>query len=299
MRKVLFLFFSSLFALEGEEPIWNRQAPSVQEYNSALQQAIAANDWWSAIDYAGIISHSFPASPFAQEAPYVMGEVYYKLNQLEYANQSFTDYLNHATAPKHFEAAIEYKFTIAEQFANGVKKRLFNSPKMPAWLPAQEDAIPIYDDVIAAMPHSELAVQSLLGKARVQAYLEDFKPGLETLDVLIRRFPKHTLAAEAYLEKTKLYLAQCKAQNLDPDILDLAEVNNRKFRLAFPRESRLQEAETVFAEIQEVFAQNLLKIGRFFEKTKKQAASQIYYNTIIAKYPNTDAAAIARQKLAS
>ena len=305
MKKYIFAlvayvaFTSPLLALEEEELIWDHPQPSVQEYNSSLQQAIAAGDWWTVIDYADIISYNFPSSPFAQEVSYIMGEAYFKLNQLEYANECFTAYLNHASAPKHFEDAIEYKFNIAEQFATGAKKRLFGSPKMPAWLPAKEDSIQIYDDVIAALPHSEFAAKSLLSKARTQTYFEDFKPAIETLDLLIRRFPKHDLAAEGYLEKNKIYLLQCQAQNLDPDVLDLTEVNLRKFRLAFPREPRLVEAEKIHSEMQEIFAENLFEIGHFFERTKKIPASVIYYKKVIAKYPNTEAAAVSRDKLQS
>ncbi len=288
---------SILGALEEEQLVWDNTGPSVQEYNSALQQAVNAGNWWAVIDYANMISYNFATTPFAQEASYIIGEAYYKLGQLEYANEAFTAYLNHASSPKHFEEAIEYKFNIAEQFFNGAKKRLFGSIKMPAWVPAKEDSIAIYDEVVAALPHSEFAIRSLLSKARVQAYLEDFKPSLETLDVLIRRFPKHDLAAEGYLEKEKVYLLQCQAQNLDPDILDLAHVNLRKFHLAFPREPRLVEADRIFADMQEIFAQNLFETGCFFERTKKIPASLIYYNKVVAMYPDTVAATASREKI--
>jgi outer membrane protein assembly factor BamD (BamD/ComL family) len=300
MKKFVFAIIacvSTLTALEEEELVWENTGPSVQEYNSALQQALAAGEWWSVIDYANIISYNFPTTPFAQEASYLMGEAYFKLNQLELSNECFTAYLNHISSPKHFEQAIEYKFNIAEQFANGAKKRLFGSIKMPAWVPAKEDAIQIYDEVIAALPHSDMAVKSLLSKARVQCYFEDFKPSIETLDILIRRFPKHDLAAEAYLEKGKVYLLQCQAQNLDPDILDLAQVNLRKFRLSFPREPRLAESEKLLADMQEIFASNLFETGNFFERTKKIPASIIYYNKVVANYPKTEAAAASREKL--
>jgi outer membrane protein assembly factor BamD (BamD/ComL family) len=300
MKKYIFsaiACLSTLTALEEHELVWENTGPSVQEYNSALQQAHSAGEWWSVIDYANIISYNFPTTPFAQEASYLMGEAYFKLNQLEMSNECFTAYLNHISSPKHFEQAIEYKFNIAEQFAHGAKKRLFSSIKMPAWVPAKEDSIQIYDEVIAALPHSDMAVKSLINKARVQSYFEDFKPAIETLDLLIRRFPKHDLAAEAYLEKGKVYLLQCQAQNLDPDILDLAEVNLRKFRLAFPRESRLAESEKLLADMQEIFASNLFETGNFFERTKKIPASIIYYNKVVASFPRTDAAAASREKL--
>jgi outer membrane protein assembly factor BamD (BamD/ComL family) len=293
---ILILSLGSVFALEEKDLIWNN-GPSVQEYNSALQQAITSENWWAVVDYATIISYNFPTSPFAQEASYVMGEAYFKLNQLEYANECFTAYLNHVTSPKHFEEAIEYKFNIAQQFANGVKKRLFGSGKLPAWVPAEEDSIPIFDEVIAALPHSEFAAKSLLAKARVQGTIEDFKPAIETLDLLIRRFPKHDLAAESYLEKNKVYLLQCQAQTLDPDLLDMAEMNIKKFRLSFPREPRIAEAEKIQGEMEEIFAQSLLETGKFFERTKKIPASILYYKKVVSKYPNTQAAGESRGKL--
>jgi outer membrane protein assembly factor BamD (BamD/ComL family) len=286
-----------LLALEEGELNWDEQGPSVQEYNSYLQQALRDQNWWAVIDYADIISYNFPTSPFAQDMAFMMGEAYFNLGQLELSNECFSSYLNHNTSPRHFEKAIEYKFNIAEQFKSGVKKPLFGSHKLPKIVPAKEDAVQIYDEVITTLPHSEFAAQSLIGKAKIQAELEDYKPSLETLDLLIRRFPKHDLAAAAYLEKILVYLMQSQGQNLDPDLLDLAEVNLRKFRIAFPREPRIAAAEKSISEMQEIFAQNLLDTGRFFEKTKKIPASIIYYNKVIVKYPNTEAAAAARSKL--
>ncbi|MES2272968.1 MAG: tetratricopeptide repeat protein [Chlamydiota bacterium] len=291
------LSVSSLFCLEEHELEWDTETSSAQEFNGYLQQAIIAHDWWNVIDYAEIISYNFPTTPFAEDAAFITGEAYFKLNQLEYANDAFTAYLNHSASPKHFEEAIHYKFMIAEQYAEGAKKRLFGSPKMPAWVPAFDAAIPIYDEVIAALPHAEITAKALLSKAHIQTYFEDYKLSQETLDVLIRRFSKNDLAAEGYLEKNKIYLIECKAQNLDPDILDLAEVNLRKFRLSFPREPRVAEAEKLLNEMQEIFAKSLLETGQFFERTKKTPASIIYYTKVIAKYPNTGAALIAKEKL--
>ncbi|EKE08408.1 MAG: hypothetical protein ACD_17C00181G0002 [uncultured bacterium] len=293
---VLFFGFSSLTALDEHELEW-KEGPSVQEYNSALQQALNAGNWWAVIDYANLISYNYATTAFAKEASYFMGEAYFKLGYYEAANESFSAYLNHVVSPKHFEEAIEYKYSIAEAYANGKNKRLFGSIKMPAWVPAKEDSIEIFDEVIAVSPHSDLAIRSLLYKARIQTYLEDFKPSIETLDVLIRRFPKHELAAEAYLEKSKVYLLQCQAQNLDPEILDLSLLNLRKFRLAFPREPRLEEAEKIYRDMQEIFGGSLYETGYFFERTKKIPASILYYHKVIAKYPDTEAAHVSRKKL--
>lgn len=286
-----------LLALEVEDLSWENTGPSAQEFNGYLQQATETEDWWSVIDYAGILSYHFATSPFAQDTAFVIGEAYFKLGHLLIANDYFTTYLNHSTTPKRFEEAIALKFAIAERFHHGEKKPLFHSHKAPKMLSAKEDALVIYDEVIATLPHSEYATQSLLSKAQIQAELEDYKPSLETLDLLIRRFPKHELAAAAYLEKIHVYHMQCEGQSLDPDLLDLADVTIRKFRLAFPREPRLVQAETYIKEMGEIFAQNLLDTGAFFQKTKKTPAAAIYYKKTIAKYPQTAAALTAQEKL--
>lgn len=301
MKKLIlfgcFTLLSALSALEEEELIWDA-ASSVVEYNSFLQKSIEDQDWWSAIDYAEIISYHFPQSPFASETAYLIGHAYYHLGQLEIANGHLTEYLNRTTSPRHFEEAIQLKFQIAEQFRSGAKKPLFGSHKLPKVLSAKEDALVIYEDVIAAMPHDEIAAKSLLGKAQIEAGFEEYKQSLETLDLLIRRFPKHDLAAQAFLEKSHVYLMQSQDRSLDPALLDLADLNLHKFRLAFPREERIVQVEKDVSDIQETFAEHLMDVGRFFEKTHKLPAAMLYYSKVLEQYPGTQAAMKADAKLA-
>lgn len=292
-----FILALPLCALEEEELVWEDQTVNAQELNRSLQDAIERQDWWAVADYADLLAYCFPTSPFAQESSFVLGEAFVRLDQLELANRYFTAYLNRMTSPKHFEEAIQYKFWIAEQFFSGAKKRLFDSHKLPKWISAKEDALKIFEEVITAQPHSEIAAKSLLHKGMLEAELEEYKTSIETLDLLIRRFPRHDMAADAYVEKNKIYLKQCKNEGLDPGLLDLALVNLEKFKLAFPREARVEEAEKALVEIREIFAQNLLSTGQFFQKTKKVPASIIYYTKVIAKYPQSEAAVVAREKL--
>jgi outer membrane protein assembly factor BamD (BamD/ComL family) len=288
---------SALSAQGPEETFSPEESLSVADYNSYLLEAIANQNWWSVVDYADIISYRFPMTPFAQEMAFQSAFAYYNLGQLELANEALTQYLNQPSKHSHFEEAIQMKFEIAESFRSGKRKSLFGSHKLPQWMPAEEDAIQIYDEVISTMPTSELAVKSLFGKAKVQCAIADYKPAVETLQSLIRRFPKHDLASQAYLEISRVYLEQAKNTSLDLDFLDLADVNLRKFKLAFPRDPRISEAEGLFAEMNELFAANLLRTGRFYQKTKKLPAAKIYYERTVGKYPGTQAAQQAQELL--
>ncbi len=283
--------------IEEVMPLEEHEGPSVQEFYSFMQEAIDDEDWWSAIDFGQIVLYHFPDSPFGQEIPFFIGMAYLKLEQHELANESLTEYLKKSTSPKHFEEAIDAKFVVAEFFREGGKKHLFGSHKLPAIMPGQEDSLTIYDEIIASIPHHELAAKALLGKAEIQAYYEDYRPSIETLHLLIRRFPKNELAAESYLRINKVYLTQAETLHLDPDLLDLAEVNLRKFRLAFPREPRTTAAEAALSDMKEIFAKNLLETGEFYQRRKQPDASIIYFSKVVAKYPDSQAANIAREKL--
>ncbi len=300
MKKIIascFVCIMPLLSLEVEDLSWEDTGPSAQEFHSLLQQAIDEKNWWSVIDYADILSYHFPTNPFAQDSSFLIGEAYLQLDQPSLANQYFTVYLNQTNSPKHFEKAIEYKFHIAERFRQGEKKPLFNSHKGPKLLSTQDDALAIYDEILATLPHSEFAARALLGKAQIQKEQEDYKPSIETLDLLIRRFPKHDLAAAAYLEKLNVYYMQCQGKSIDPAILDLAELNIRKFKAAFPREERIKDAEKYLSKMEEIFAEHLLETGLFFKKTKKNPAAEIYFNKVISKFPKTTAATVAQKNL--
>ena len=286
--------FSQEIQPEDVQPL---VGPSVQEYYSFMQEAIDDGDWWAAIDFGELVLYHFPDSPFGQEIPYYVGLAYYHLNQHELANNAFNEYLKNALSPKHFEEALQKKFEIAEFYHNGGKKRLFSSHKLPAWVSGSEDALEIYDEIITSLPHHSNSVYALIHKADIQTSFKDFKPSIETLQLLVRRFPKHELVPEAYLQINKTYLKQCKEEHLDPDLLDLAAVSLRKFRLAYPRDPRLAEANRAYADMQELFATNLLDTGIFFQKRKKKDASRIYFTKVMKTYPNTHAAQVAQKHL--
>ena len=126
---------------------------------------------------------------------------------------------------------------------------------------------------------------------------EEYKSSVETYQTLIRRFPKHPLAAESYIGVGEVYLIQSQEEYPDQDYLDLAEINLRKFRHDFPGEERLAIAEKLFQDMKEVYASDLYDTGRFYERTKKPQAAYIYYTRIIAKYPETKVSELASKRL--
>ena len=273
-----------------------RRWPVRRHYSAAID-AFQKQNWDEVIHQSLIVVKNFSGTPFAKEALYYLGVGYFYTGEYEFANRFLTNYLKKQATPKFFEETIQYKFKIAEKYHQGAKRHILGWETMPKWVPARDEAIRIYDEVITALPHHELAAHALFGKAKLLIKEEEYKSSVETYQTLIRRFPKHPLAAESYIGVGEVYLIQSQEEYPDQDYLDLAEINLRKFRHDFPGEERLAIAEKLFQDMKEVYASDLYDLGRFYERTKKPQAAYIYYTRIIAKYPETKVSELASKRL--
>ncbi len=270
---------------------------SVQEHYSLLLDSFQKEEWKEVIQQSTIVIKNFPSSPFYQEAFYFLGAAYFHLEDYDLANQHLSTYLRKQTALQHFREAITLKFEVAEKFRAGYKKHIGGYEILPQWMPAQEEAIKIYDEVINALPNDNLAAQALFGKAALLLKDDEYTASIETYQTLIRRFPRHPLAPDSYVEIGRVYLVQSEEKYPDADYLDLASINLRKFRQDFPTDDRLTLAEGIFADMQEVYAKSFFEIALFYERTKKPQASILYYSKIVKAFPNTKSAALSKARL--
>ncbi len=291
-KRLIFFLFPLLLTAEGE-------ISSVQEFYSYITYAFQNQKWEEVKENCDVLLGYYCSTPFAKDACYYQGVAYYYLEDYETANEKLSDYLKDTNIPKFLQEAMYYKYLIAEAFRNGGKKHLLPWQWAPKWLSAREDAAAIYEEIISTMPYHDLGAKALFGKAKIQAYFDDFRPAVETLQLLIRRFPTHELAIESFIEINQIYLTQCQVKSLDPSLLDLAEINLRKFHEAFPGEERWEEAKRALYEMEEVFAGGLLETGEFYRRTKKKKAAEIYFSKVISKFPESKAAESAKRYLGS
>ncbi len=270
---------------------------SAQEHYSLALEAYRNNQWEDLIHQSTIVIQNFEDSPFYHEAIFYLGAGYFHTKDYDLANKNLSDYLKKQTSLQHFREALELKFQIAENFKDGAKKHLLGLKAMPKWIPAQEEAKRLYEEVISALPNDDLAVRSLYGKGILLIEEEEFESAIDTYQVLIRKFPKHSITPDAYVQIEKIYLTQCQVKFKDSDFLDLAEINLKKFQEDFPNDDRVFVAKKMFSDMQELYAKNFYDIGQFFERTKKPQAAVIYYAKIIKNYPNTKAAETSKKRL--
>lgn len=284
----------SVYAIEAEQ---KSEITLIQDSYSLAKQFREQEQWHNLLVQTNNILITHPDNLFADECMYLLGEAHFHLGEIEKANRDFSVYLEQCANPKHFFDVIQYKFQIAEKFRGGKKAHLFGSTSLPRWAPGKSLALSIYDEVIAALPNAEITPAAHFGKAWIQSDEGNYRESIETFEQLIRKFPRDPLAAEAYVAICKVYLNQCKKHYADPNYLELAEINYKKFKTALPSDENLQIAEETLNEMREIYAKDLYETAQFFERTKKSGAAKIYYTKLLAKFPNTSSAEKSQQRL--
>ncbi|NRA89677.1 MAG: outer membrane protein assembly factor BamD [Simkaniaceae bacterium] len=298
MKKFTLIFLICFGALSANplDPVVRSQI-NVHQYYSKMIDHYESEDWQNLAWRCQDLIADFSTSPFAREAYYYLGVAYFKLGELENSNHAFSDYLKVELSPKFFDQVMRYKFEIAKAFDEGAKVHLFGWNKMPKWIPAYDEALAIYDEVITTLPRDDLSAQSLYRKGAILLRIDEYKKSIDAFQTLIRRFPKHPLSVEAYIGICEVYLSECDKDFPDTNKLELAEINLRNFRNHFPGEPRIAEAEKKLMGMKDHLAQDLLEIAEFYERTKKKKAAAIYYATILKKYPDTKAATKSEKRL--
>lgn len=263
--------------------------PADQHFNLG-RQAMECSDWREAARQFTIVSSNFPTNAYGQEALYFQGVAEFNMEEYDFANDAFSQYLKCQNNPQHFLSAIEYKYYIAERLRCGARRRFLGTKQLPKWATGRTMALKIYDEVIAAMPSHEMAVRALYSKGCLLWEIREYRDSIEAFQLLCKRFPKNELTPECFVIISRIYLDLCKSEPQNPDILAFAELNARKFRQEFPKEERLAEAEGNVQCIQELYASALYETGMFYEKLNHPRASIIYYYNAIHQFPETNIA---------
>lgn len=270
---------------------------SAMEHYSVGLKSMEDKNWDNAAHHFYLIVINYSTSPLYEDAIFYLGVSLFHCKDYFESNNYLTEYLKQKNRLKHFEEAFSYKLAIASKLEHGAQKHLFNWKKMPKLIPAKEEALELYDEIITTLPNHQLAADAMNHKAKLLFKMQDYKTCIETYQTLIKRFPKHEFAPDAYIAISDVYLKQLKSESQNPDLIDLATINLRNFQTNFPKDPKLKLAKQELSRMHEIQADGFYETGRFYERKKKFHASVIYYVHALDRFPETKAAEKSYKRL--
>ncbi len=111
-----------------------------------------------------IVTLNFPNTSEAQNSYYYLGVTYYNLQEYEFANEAFTDYLKCHQNPESSKKPLHINLLSQTNFVTEPKSAFSAGNRCQKLLPSPSYALEIYNEVIATMPTLEIAAQALYAK---------------------------------------------------------------------------------------------------------------------------------------
>lgn len=302
MKKFILLLIFTVCSLHADY-IWKngklidfKKEPwlSMQEHYNLMLKAGDDQKWLDLIENGVVIINHFQNSPFVDETRFLVAKAFLEIKDFSRAHDALGQYLHYAVTPKHYEEVMQMKLTLAKAFEDGEIKNLIGLPGIPHWVDAKKEAVALYDEVASALPTSFLAEQAIIGKAGLQIKLKEYKVAIATYESFLRKYPKSSLAPEAFEQIGYCQSESIKNDFLDPDILSLAELNVNRFKDLYPAHPKREKLENNLIAMKELFASNMLTNAKFYKKIKLPHASEFYLNKIIQLYPETESAKSAQ-----
>ena len=260
--------------------------------------AFHQHHWHVAARHLRILTRDFHPSFYPTEVHYFLGLSFYHLKEFDLANDAWNMYLQKDAETPHADEVMQKKLEIAERCRAGATARLFGIRAFPKWSSGDSLALTVYDEIIATVPTSDLAAISLIGRGRLFCKQSAFSEAIDSLYLMVRRFPQHELTPEADLAMQEVYLAQAKADGQNPDTLSLAELALNRFASSFPKEDRLEQARQLFAQMRDVQANSLYQTARFYCRLQQPRAAALYCKATLRQFPDTPTAERCRRTLA-
>lgn len=107
---------------------------------------------------------------------------------------------------------------------------------------------------------------------------------------LVESFPADTLADDALYEAAAAYHRMWRKPALDPQYGELAGETYRTFLSAYPQSPLASQAQAGLARVREWMAEKDYDTGEYYRRRRAYDSAIIYFQDVVASYPETRAA---------
>lgn len=266
---------------------------SPQEQYDWAMRFFKQNDFPRAADEFVKLVDYYPDSDLAPEAQYFAGRSYEELGKYLFAYQNYQKTIDDYPYTKRMDEIIERQYNIANMFQTKDSSKLM---EMELTL-SIDRAIMIYNKIVENSPFSVYADKSLYRAAECYRRTAKYDKAIESYEKIINDYPDSKLVPEA---KYQLAFTKYEA-SLNPEYdQESTEQALKEFKqisetTAVPAIAK--ESEKVFNELREKKADSQLKVAQFYEKQGKYRSAIIYYKEVVGKFPATEAAKHAKEKV--
>jgi outer membrane protein assembly factor BamD len=236
---------------------------------------------------------TWPLSPNSAEAQYRYSTCLLESGEPIKAYKEFQKTIESYPDTPHFEEILKNQYEIGNMFLSGEKLRVWNIPTFPS----MDKTVEIYESVIKNGPYSEYAplAQMKIGFAREKQ--KSYKAAVESYENLIRKYPKSDLVDDAQFQIGFAYMQAAREADYDQTATRRSITAFQDYLTRYPKSEKIEQAQDNINKLRGEQARGLFNIARFYDYKDESKSALIYYNEVIQKYPESDLARRARERV--
>jgi len=235
---------------------------------------------------------NYPKAKEAAESQYYLGRMEEEQKKYYEAFLAYQKVVDKYPFSERVQEIIERQYKIGEIFMSGEKRKALGIA-----LPVENPSIEIFTKVIENSTYGPLAPKAQYKLGLVLKELMRYYEAEDAFNKVISNYPD-----SEWVDAAKYQIAACRqaisrGPDYDQGAAGEAKDKFEEFVREHPDAILSQAAEKNIREINEKEAESNYKIAVFYEKQKDYKAAKIYYEEVIANYPQSRSAPQAQKKL--
>ncbi len=226
------------------------------------------------------------------EGAYLLGEAHFETGDYYKAYEAYEIVAENGSGDI-FQKAVRREIDVARAFLSGQKRivwRIFR-------LPARDDGVEILDRLYQRVPGTRSGETALRLKADHFFDRGDMTIAQDEYSNLVREFPAGRFVRFATLRTAEAAEASFPGVPFDDRPLVDADERYRTVQTSFPDYAEREGVAARIQGIREKRAEKDVYVARYYERVKQRGAAEFYYRQVLADWPETLAAAEARNRL--
>lgn len=267
---------------------------SAAEQLASADAFAASGDTEKAIPTYRFIAKNYSKSKEAPVAQFKLAKQLQKKQDFEGAFKEYQTLLQKYPQTPDFEESVSEQINIANAYLKGMKVKFLGIPMVPSMEKAEE----MYLAILKVSPYSKHAAitQFNLGLAiekqgRAQDAIKEYQKVLD-------KYPNSSACASASYQIGYVYM-KLGTVGKSQDLSALKESQNsyQDFLLQYPNSEKVQQAGQNMKSMISRESEDILRIARFYDFSKDFKSSAIYYNDVIRRFPQSEEATVAKNRL--
>jgi len=233
-------------------------------------------------DYPEVAGKDFDA--------FIKGEVLLCQGKLTKASHQYDKFMDEYPASAFKDAAMARQFEIGSAYLGGRKKQV-----LIFRMKAYDEGIKVMDKVSDRGGKSELARRAALAVVQHYEKRKKYEQAYMKWSEVSSRWPTGETGRDALLGMARNKYSQYRGADYDVSSLVSARSYYDNFRLRYPDDANKMDIEGIVRTIDEKIAGKQAKTGQYYERTGSKEAANLYYQMVVERWPQTQAAKTSQE----